>query len=138
MQVCADNVRGLKPSTEAMDFGQREAVRSGRGALSAGRSRSASSGGLHSSENAGISSAKTGANPVHRKPKVSAARFVRCRSVGPKARAKAVVDGCQVDIPEPGVEVDPNRTLSLGVIWLLVCQFRKDEARSSDRAEVTR
>ena len=138
MQVCADNVWGLKPSTEAMDFGQREAVRSGRGALSAGRSRSVSSGGLRSSENAGISSAKTGANPVHRKPKVSAARLVLRRSVGPKARPQGVVDGCQVYIPEPGVKVDPNRTLSLGMIWLLVCQFRKDEQRSSEQSEVIR
>ena len=54
---------------------------------------SVSTCGLHTSEDAGISSEKTGENPVHRKPKVSAARLVRCRSVGPKARAKAVVDG---------------------------------------------
>ena len=73
--------------------------------MRAERSRSVSSGGLLSSEDAGISSAKTGENPVHRKPKVSAARFVRCRSVGPKARAFAVADGCQVHIPEPGVKV---------------------------------
>ena len=81
----------------------------------AGRSHSVSSGGLHTSEDAGISSAKTGANPVHRKPKVSAVQFVFCRLVGPKARAIAVVDGCQVYIPEPGVEVDPNRTLWMGL-----------------------
>ena len=70
-----------------------------------GGSLSVSRGGPLPSADAGISSDKTGANPVHRKPKVSAARFVRCRSVGPKARAKAVVDGCQVHIPEPGVKV---------------------------------
>ena len=103
MWFCADNVGGLKPRTEARDTPQ--IVVCGRGALRGRRSRSASSGGVLSSEDAGISSAKTGANPVHRKPKVSAARFVRCRSVGPKARAKAVVDGCQVHIPEPGVKV---------------------------------
>ena len=121
MHLRADNVRGLKPSAEAWD--RRDLFRGdGRGALRAGRSRSASSGGLPSSEDAGMSSAKTGENPVHRKPKVSAARLVRCRSVGPKARAKAVVDGCQVYIPEPGVEVDPGRTLPLGMIWSLVCQ----------------
>jgi hypothetical protein len=95
-------------------------------------------GGLLSSENAGISSAKTGENPVHRKPKVSAVQFVCCRSVGPKARPIGVVDGCQVYIPGPFVEVDPNRTLSLGMIRLLVCRFRKIEARSSEQAEVIR
>ena len=61
--------------------------------------------GLLPSENAGISSAKTGANPVHRKPKVSAVPFVFCRSVGPKARLMSVVDGCQVYIPEPDIKV---------------------------------
>ncbi len=80
-------------------------VRSGRGVLRAGRSVSVSRRGLHASKNAGISSDKTGGNPVHRKPKVSAARLVRCGSAGPKARAQAVVDGCQVHIPEPGVKV---------------------------------
>ena len=54
---------------------------------------SVSTCGLHTSADAGISSAKRGENPLHRKPKVSAARFVRCRLVGPKARAFAVVDG---------------------------------------------
>ena len=81
--------------------------------------------GLLPSANAGISSAKTGENPVHRKPKVSAVQFVFCRSVGPKARPNGVVDGCQVYIPEPGIEVDPDRTLLLGMIQLLVCWFRK-------------
>ena len=80
-----------------------------------GRSKSVSLCGLRASKDAGISSAKTGANPVHRKPKVSAVQFVFCRLVGPKARANAVVDGCQVYIPEPGVEVDPNRTLWMGL-----------------------
>jgi hypothetical protein len=54
---------------------------------------SVSTCGLHTSEDAGISSEKTGENPVHRKPKVSAVKLVFCRSAGPKARAKAVVDG---------------------------------------------
>ena len=79
--------------------------------MCAGRSGSVSSRGLHTSENAGISSAKTGENPVHRKPKVSPARFVPRRSVGPKARAIAVADGCQVDIPEPGAKVKLAGTL---------------------------
>jgi hypothetical protein len=82
------------------------------------------------SKDAGISSAKAGENPAHRKPKVSAVQFVCCRSVGPKARPFGVVDGCQVYIPEPGVKVDPGRTLSLGVIWLLVCQLSQDRSGS--------
>jgi len=49
---------------------------SGRGALYAGRSHSVSSGGLHASADADISSAKTGENPVHRKPKGSSGRLV--------------------------------------------------------------
>jgi hypothetical protein len=104
--------------------------------LTAGGSGSASSRGLPSSEDAGISSAKTGANPVHRKPQVSAARFVRCRSVGPKARTSVVADGCQVYIPEPGTKVKLAGTLLSGRIWLLVCQLRKHEAIPSGGAEV--
>ena len=72
-----------------------------------------------SSENAGISSAKKCANHFHRKSKVSAVQFVCGGLVGPKARAIAVVDGRQVDIPEPGIEVDPNRTLCGAVHRLL-------------------
>ncbi len=102
MWPCADNVRGLKPPTEAWDP---RFAWGGRGVLWMGRSVSGSRRGLSTSKNAGISSDKTGGNPVHRKPKVSAARLVRCGSAGPKARAQAVVDGCQVHIPEPGVKV---------------------------------
>ncbi len=43
----------------------------GRGAFLSGRSRTGRYGGLVGSENAGMSSEKTGENPVHRKPKVS-------------------------------------------------------------------
>ena len=96
MQLCADNVWGLKPATEAMDF---LFGGSGRGALYAGRSPSVSPGGLHTSENVNISSDKTGENPVHRKSKVSSGRFVLWRLVGPKARPKGVADGHTVDIP---------------------------------------
>ena len=34
--------------------------------------------------------------------------------VGPKARPQGVVDGCQVDIPEPGRGVEYGGTLSRG------------------------
>ena len=106
--------------------------------LCTGRSRSVSSGGLCTSTDAGISSAKTGENPVHRKPKVSAVQFVFCRSVGPKARPNGVVDGCQVYIPEPGAKVKLAGTLLLGMIRLLVCRFRKDEGNPSGGTEVIR
>jgi hypothetical protein len=48
-----------------------------------------------------MSSAKTGENPVRRKPKVSPAMFVRRRLGGPKVRPEGVADGQQVDIPAP-------------------------------------
>ena len=97
-------------------------VATGRGVLPAGRSRSGSSGGLPASKDAGISSAKAGANPAHRKPKVSAVQFVCCRSVGPKARPFGVVDGCQVYIPEPGAKVKRLGTLLRNPPRLLVCR----------------
>jgi len=50
-------------------------------------------------ENVGISSKKTGENPVHRKPKVSRATRIVPGLAGPKARPKGVADGQQVNIP---------------------------------------
>jgi len=55
--------------------------------------------GAYRRENVGISSKKTGENPVHRKPKVSRATRIVPGLVGPKARPKGVVDGQQVNIP---------------------------------------
>ena len=78
--------------------------------------------GLLPSENAGISSAKTGENPVHRKPKVSVVQFVCDGSVGPKARPYGVVDGCQVDIPEPGIADEAVGTFRQNLPRLLVCR----------------
>ena len=101
--------------------------------LCAGRSVSASRRGLHTSKNAGISSAKTGENPVHRKPKVSAVQFVCCGSVGPKARPLGVVDGCQVYIPEPGVKVKLAGTLLRASHRLLVCRADPFGVRRSER-----
>ena len=49
--------------------------------------------GVFRSENVGMSSKKTGENPVHRKPKVSWATTINPGLVGPKARPKGVVDG---------------------------------------------
>jgi len=53
------------------------------------------------SEDADISSAKRGENPLHRKPKGSSGRLVLWSLVGPKARTNVVADGHRVDIPEP-------------------------------------
>ncbi len=49
--------------------------------------------GAYRSENVGISSKKTGENPVHRKPKVSWATSIDPGLGGPKPRPKGVGDG---------------------------------------------
>ena len=49
--------------------------------------------GGHRRENVGISSKKTGENPVHRKPKVSWATQIVPGLVDPKVRLKSVTDG---------------------------------------------
>jgi hypothetical protein len=59
---------GAMPDTEARDLVVR---RGGRGAFAVQRSRLGTDGGALRSEDAGISSEKTGENPVRRKPKVS-------------------------------------------------------------------
>ena len=69
---CAVNITGLKHGTEAVD-----SEMSGRGAFPLHRSRSASDCGAMGSENAGVSSDKTGEKPVRRKPKVSCPRIIR-------------------------------------------------------------
>ena len=48
---CAEDVTGLKPSTEAAG----SSMMSGRGAMHTGRSRTVRSGGLYARENAGMS-----------------------------------------------------------------------------------
>lgn len=79
---------GLKPVTEATDQ-----VIGGRGAFLTWRSHTVRSGGMLGSENVGLSSAKTGENPVRRKSKVSWGRLVLPGLVGPKARPRGVVEG---------------------------------------------
>jgi hypothetical protein len=68
MCPCADNVWGLKPTAEAeaCTFCTRVGERCKRGEAAGGNLR-----GVLASENVGISSEKTGENPVRRKPKVS-------------------------------------------------------------------
>jgi len=55
--------------------------------------------GAYESENVGMSNRNLGENPGHRKPKVSWSMAIKPGLVGPKARAKAVVDGQPVNIP---------------------------------------
>ncbi len=54
--------------------------------------------GVFRSENVGISSKKTGENPVHRKPEVSWATQIVPGLVGPKVRQRCVTDGQAVNI----------------------------------------
>ena len=49
--------------------------------------------GAQRRENVGMSSKKTGENPVHRKPKVSWATRIVPGLVDPKVRPKGVADG---------------------------------------------
>ena len=69
MCSCADNVRGLKPITEARDVVSDHSM---VGECSwCGEAETVTSGGAPGSTDAGISSEKTGENPVRRKPKGS-------------------------------------------------------------------
>ena len=70
-----------------------------------GRSGSGNPRGRDASEDAGISSEKTGENPVRRKPQVSSGRLVLWRLAGPKPKACAVGDGQTVKIPSPDPSV---------------------------------
>ena len=65
--VCAENDRG---SSLTPKLRMRRNPR-GRGAFHGRRSRTGRYGGGHGRENAGMSSEKTGENPVRRKPEVS-------------------------------------------------------------------
>ena len=74
-----------------------------------GRSHSGSSGGRYTRENAGISS-----ESWVRTPAVESLRFPGEGSSaqgksGPKARAKAVDDGQQADIPAPPLTLKPKQ-----------------------------
>ncbi len=63
-----DNVRRLKPATEAMDPPEEG---DGRGALCKQRSQIVRTGGASRRANAGMSSEECGENPHHRKPQGS-------------------------------------------------------------------
>ncbi len=76
----ADNIRRLKQPTEAVEPCECEA---GRGAFRQRRSRTGRTGGAGGSANAGMSSAKEGENPSHRKPEGSWAPLIDPGSGGP-------------------------------------------------------
>ena len=71
---CAENVTGLKSTTEAavLPIYRREVGERSQGA----EARDVSPGGALGSENAGMSSDNPGENPGHRKPKVSYATLI--------------------------------------------------------------
>ena len=57
--------------------------------------------GAHGRENVGMSNRNVGEKPAPRKPKVSVAMAIIHGLGGPKAMAKAGVDGQTVNIPSP-------------------------------------
>jgi hypothetical protein len=67
----------------------------------AGRSRIERGGGLHTRENAGISSASGARNSAVESLRFPGEGSSTQGKSGPKPRAKAVGDGQQVDIPVP-------------------------------------
>ena len=74
-------------------------MRVGRGAMYAGRSRTGRSGGLHTRENAGISSEREARNlPVESLRFPGEGSSAQGKS-GPKSRTKVVDDGQPVEIP---------------------------------------
>ena len=64
-----------------------------------GRSRSGSSGGLHRSENAGMSSENCVRIVMAENPRFPGEGLSSQGKSGPKARLRGVDDGQQVDIP---------------------------------------
>ena len=66
---CAENVAGLSPPPKLRI--RKRLFSYGRGAFLVHGSRTERRGGAQGRENAGMSSEKTGENPVRRKPKVS-------------------------------------------------------------------
>ena len=71
----------------------------GRGAMYARRSRIERGGGVHTRENAGISSASEARNLTIESLRFPGEGSSTQGKSGPKSRAKAVDDGQQVDIP---------------------------------------
>ena len=95
----AENLPGLKEVTEVADCTRLRPSTVVREHSDRAEAEGVSHRGAFRSENVGISSKKTGENPVHRKPKVSRATRIVPGLVGPKARPKGVADGQQVNIP---------------------------------------
>ena len=74
---------------------------SGRGALHAERSRTVRSGGLHGSENAGVSSEMQVRILYTESLRIPGEGSSALGKSGPNARPKGVVDGKQAEIPVP-------------------------------------
>ena len=87
---CAENVTGLKFTTEAAEFALSRLVGERCQGVEASTVRS---GGALRSENAGMSSVYPGENPGRRKSEVSYATSFDVGLVGPKPRPQGAGDG---------------------------------------------
>ena len=92
----ADNVPGLKPGAEAADCQSLAVVGERRQRR---RSHVGRRGGVLTSANAGMSSARRVSKHAHRMAEGSDGRLILVGLVGPKPRPKGVGDGHTVDIP---------------------------------------
>ncbi len=114
---------GLKRDTEAMDAHKAR----GRGAMCAGRSRIERICGLHTRENAGMSSESHARNMAVESPRFPGEGSSAQGKSGPKPRTEVVGDGQQVYIPalprneavtqkdsSSRVMVNPVQAVSLG------------------------
>ncbi len=96
-RFCAEDVTGLKYTTEAMDVVYYVVEEYCSNLRRCGVTHAGGTTRAHGS----MSSDKTSEKLVRRKPKVSWERVILPGLVGPKARPKGVVDGQQVNIPVP-------------------------------------
>ena len=94
---CAENVTGLSVQPKLRHCSNAL----GRGASYAGRSQSGSTGGLHTSENAGISSENYVRIIMAENLRFPGEGSSAQGKSGPKSRPKGVDDGQTVDIPLP-------------------------------------
>lgn len=98
MADCAENLPGLKHITEDAGHLVLNEMAVGEHPM-CDEAGSARTGGAYGRENVGMSNHNLGENPGPRKPKGSFAMEISEGLGGPKAMAKAVVDGQSVNIP---------------------------------------
>ena len=128
-RLCAENVTGLKASTE--DANSRFSV-SGRGAFrSAVKSNRKVWWSVREVKMLRWVTGNESENLSHRKTKGFPRMAISVGLVGPKARAKAVVDGHPVNIPEP--EIVRQRELVLK--WLKNMSFGICSRESGEQGE---